>query len=192
MIAQTDYTEPPCIAGDHYPNDDGTACHYCGLAAEIVAPDELMAAWSELVATSTAEDERDRAADIARRQVPAWRALYVRAYQRMHPGAIPAAGSMVPDAGSWYEALYAIVPMTGWNDNGRQREHADIAATFARHWRLRDTAARIATHHAAGDTETAAYLADILAGHNLPEPEYRQRALGRLRRDRWPLMAASE
>jgi len=63
-LASADYTEPPCIAGDHYPNADGTACHYCGLAAEIVAPDELMAAWSELVATSTAEDERDRAADI--------------------------------------------------------------------------------------------------------------------------------
>lgn len=43
-------TDPPCIAGDHYPNDAGTACYYCGLPAEIVAPDELAAAWA-IVAT---------------------------------------------------------------------------------------------------------------------------------------------
>ena len=34
-------TEPPCIAGDHEPNDTGTACYYCGLPAEPVDPQEL-------------------------------------------------------------------------------------------------------------------------------------------------------
>ena len=34
-------TEPPCIAGDHEPNDAGTACRYCGLPAEPGDPQEL-------------------------------------------------------------------------------------------------------------------------------------------------------
>lgn len=37
-------TDAPCIAGDHYPTDDGAACRYCGLPAEIVSPRELVAA----------------------------------------------------------------------------------------------------------------------------------------------------
>lgn len=48
QVAGLGYTDPPCIAGDHYPNADGTACFYCGLPAEVVAPDELAAAWADL------------------------------------------------------------------------------------------------------------------------------------------------
>lgn len=33
--------EPPCIAGACYPNDDGTACAYCGLPAEPVDQQEI-------------------------------------------------------------------------------------------------------------------------------------------------------
>jgi hypothetical protein len=44
-------TDAPCIAGDHYPNADGTACAYCGLPAESIAPDPVtlytFAYWSD-------------------------------------------------------------------------------------------------------------------------------------------------
>lgn len=49
---------PPCIAGACYPNDDGTACAYCGLPAEPVTP-------AELADALTIETERT-AAQIAR------------------------------------------------------------------------------------------------------------------------------
>lgn len=50
LEAVPDYTEPPCIAGNHYPNDAGTACYYCGLPAETMTPDELAEAWGETLA----------------------------------------------------------------------------------------------------------------------------------------------
>lgn len=50
LTHSADRVMPPCIAGDHYPNDGGTACYYCGLPAEIVAPDELAEAWQRVAA----------------------------------------------------------------------------------------------------------------------------------------------
>lgn len=58
--------DAPCIAGDHFPNDDGTACAYCGLPAETVAPDEL---GRELWAAHTAI-----AHELAERNAAAWTA----------------------------------------------------------------------------------------------------------------------
>lgn len=68
-MTTTDPTRPtpaPCIAGDHEPNDAGTACCYCGLPTEPVDPQEaaehLYAAfvnlmdrdrWSEALAGGT-------------------------------------------------------------------------------------------------------------------------------------------
>jgi hypothetical protein len=50
-------TEPPCIAGDHYPNDAGDACYYCGLPAEPGDPQELAEA---LYYTLQLAQDRDR------------------------------------------------------------------------------------------------------------------------------------
>lgn len=168
-----DVVPGPCIAGDHFPNDDGTACAYCGLPAEPATADPVtlyaLAYWA-----ADAVAERDRAAILPRlaRNDRAGRRM---GYQLMHPGAYPPAGATWPDAGSFHEAREALAP-TCCHDRPatarRQREHADMAANIARYWRLRELPARIAEHHAAGDTETAAYLADTLAGRISPAPDH--------------------
>lgn len=54
--------EPPCIAGACYPNDDGTACAYCGLPAEPVDPQEaaeaLYAAFLDTIERERAQEAR--------------------------------------------------------------------------------------------------------------------------------------
>lgn len=50
-------TPAPCIAGDHEPNDAGTACYYCGLPAEPVDPQEAAEA---LYCAFVNHQDRDR------------------------------------------------------------------------------------------------------------------------------------
>ena len=49
--------DAPCIAGEHYPNEAGTACYYCGLPAERVSPDELARAWADMLRDAPVEGQ---------------------------------------------------------------------------------------------------------------------------------------
>lgn len=181
-----DPDDAPCIAGEHYPNDAGTACYYCGLPAEIVAPDELAAAWSDLVAQNAAEDARDRWPAIIR-AARADRDARSAAYRDMHPGRIPPADATFPDAGGYDDATGMIAPRIWHRDTAaqRQREAADLAASWVlRPWRHRDTySATVARanayhrEHPAGPVpaelrELASDAYEVLTGRAMPFPEY--------------------
>lgn len=50
-------TPAPCLAGEHYPNDAGTACYYCGLPAESIDAAELTEAWRDMLARRPVEGQ---------------------------------------------------------------------------------------------------------------------------------------
>lgn len=61
--------EPPCIAGEHYPNDDGTACAYCGLPAVTMTDAEELR--QDAADVDARHDDADRWQDIRARRASA-------------------------------------------------------------------------------------------------------------------------
>lgn len=89
-----DYPEPdgaPCIAGDHWPNDAGTACAYCGLpAVQSVGPDPVaLYAFTYHSADAIAERDAAQQARAGGRAILRYYAVTTRPYRPWTIAVVP-------------------------------------------------------------------------------------------------------